>query len=261
VKTYRGRNPDHEPLPPDSRPIRDFADARRNLQGYAVRADGSVLFFSTSRKKWLVLKTKTGPGGFIKVRLKIEGRAREIGVAHLVLSAWTGPRPTGFEPIHYPDANPANNRLENLRWAPRGSSKLGRLCSGSPPPAPYGDSHPHAILTEADIPEIRRLYRDGLGYTEIADMMDMSEEAVRHVLVGKTWAHVPDPGGPIIMRAKGPSSEESPLAKLDWDLVREIRARLKDGRTCREVVEDLQLPVSICAIRDIWKNRTWKQAP
>lgn len=248
-------------LPRDSRAIVDFEDPRESIPGYAVRADGVVLQWVARRRKWVELKRKTGPGGFTKVRLVIRGREREIGVAHLVLRAFVGPRPMGCEPVHYPDSSPGNNRLENLRWAPRGTSKLGRMLAPTLPVVVRGSGHYHAVLIEEDIPGIRFLYRAGLGYKEIAEKLEVSEECIRHVLTGKTWAHIPDPLGPIVMRRKGPSSEECHLSILDWDQVAEIRAQRAAGKTYKEIAA--AKGVSVCTVRDIDKERTWrpKNAP
>jgi hypothetical protein len=37
-------------------------------------------------------------------------------MAHIVLEAFVGPRPDGTESCHYPDPNPGNNDVANLRW-------------------------------------------------------------------------------------------------------------------------------------------------
>ena len=244
-------------LPEGSRAIVDFDDARETVPGYSVRADGTVLQWIERRRKWIALKEKTGPGGFRKVRLVIRGKEREIGVAHLVLRAFVGPRPMGCEPVHYPDPDPGNNRLENLRWAPRGTSKLGRQLGPTLPPPVRGSGHYHAVLHEDDIPEIRSLYRAGVGYPEIAEKLGVHDETVRHVLIGKTWAHIPDPLGPIKMRRRGASSEECALSILDWDQVAEIRAERAAGRSYQEIADRHR--VNKCTIRDIVKGRTWKE--
>ena len=101
-----------------------------------------------------------------------------------------------------------------------GRTRLGPL----PPLVKGGSRHFHAVLVEDDIPEIRALYRAGVGYKEIAEKLDVSEECVRHVLIGKTWGHIPDPLGPVMMRRRGHPPRNGRLSILDWDQVAEIRA-------------------------------------
>ncbi len=227
------------------------------IAGFAVRDDGVVLYWRQQWRKWIPLKVKVGANGFRNVGLGPRG-TRETGVALLVLRAFVGLRPIGCEPLHYPDPDPGNNRLENLRWAPRGTSKLGRQL-GPPPPMLRGSAKGISVLTEEQIPEIRRMYREGWPYKDIAVDLGVSEEAIRHVLIGRTWSHVIDPQGPLVMRHRGPDSESAPRSKLDWETVAEIRRLHADGKTYRQIAE--QLGVNQCTVRDVCVYRTWKNPP
>jgi len=245
-------------LPPDARPIVDPDDPRSLIPGHAVRDDGTVFYFSERWRKWVPLKPKTAANGFVKVRLLVNGKEREIGVARLVLRAFVGPLPLGCEPLHYPNTDPADNRLANLRWAAIGSSKVGRLCSGSPPPPSRGERHHNARLTEADIPEVRKMYRDGFQYHEIASTFHVAPETIRHVLIGESWSHVIDPDGPLVMRRHGPAPGEGAKTLLDWGSVRAIREGHAAGRSYREL--SAEHGVSKCTIRDAIKGRTWRES-
>jgi hypothetical protein len=248
-----------EPPPPaHTRPIADFGDPRTNIPGYAVASDGSVWWLCRARRGWFRSKEKTGPYGFRRVRMRIAGRVREIGVAQLVLRAWVGPRPVGCEPLHFPDQDPGNNRVENLRWSDRGSSKVGQLCSGRPPVAAKGESHYLAILTDEKVVEIRAQYRAGFRYKEIAADLGISEELARRVLVGKAWRHVPDPLGPIVMHRKGPAMGDAHNAVLDRDGAREIRRRHAGGESYVSLAK--RFGIHKCTVRDVVKRRTWKDA-
>ena len=50
------------------------------------------------------------------VTLQRTGVIQTLLVHRLVLTAFVGPCPTGMQCCHFPDRDPANNRLENLRW-------------------------------------------------------------------------------------------------------------------------------------------------
>jgi hypothetical protein len=245
-------------IPPDSRPLADPADPHASIvPGYAVRADGSILYWFARRKRWITLETKTHKDGHVKVRVKIGDKVRELGVARTVLRAFVGPCPLGMEPYHFPDSSLSNNRLENLRWAPVGTSKVGRMLSANLPPPRRGDTNHNAVLAEADIPGIRAEYRAGFNYKEIADARGVSHETVRHVLTGETWSHVPDPDGPIVMRRKGPDSDSAARTILDWEAVDAIRAGHAAGRSRAELAREHGC--SKCTIRDIIKGRTWRR--
>lgn len=62
------------------------------------------------------LKPNINRDGYARVDLCRYGVKRTIDVQTLVLTAFVGPRPEGMECCHFPDSDPANNRLENLRW-------------------------------------------------------------------------------------------------------------------------------------------------
>jgi hypothetical protein len=50
------------------------------------------------------------------------------------------------------------------------------------------------------IPWIRDAYRAGTPIAHIAAELRVSDSAIRLVLKGRTWSHIPDPLGPIAMR-------------------------------------------------------------
>lgn len=55
---------------------------------------------------------------------------RHRRVAHLVLGAFVGPRPDGHVCCHWDD-DPANNRLENLRWDTASANRLDSVRNGT----------------------------------------------------------------------------------------------------------------------------------
>jgi transposase len=101
------------------------------------------------------------------------------------------------------------------------------------------------------------MYRSGWNYKEIAADLGVSEEAIRHVLIGKTWRHIPDPKGPIKMRHAGPQAGEGHKAKLDWESVREIRRQHTEGLNYRQIAK--LHGVSYITIRDVVKRQTWRE--
>ena len=50
------------------------------------------------------------------VILQAMGKKRHAFVQWLVLEAFVGPCPDGMECRHFPDRDPTNNRLDNVRW-------------------------------------------------------------------------------------------------------------------------------------------------
>ena len=93
-------------LPPDTRPIVDPDDPRSIIPGFAVRDDGTVFYYSARWKKWKALKPKTGPGGFIRVWVKIGDRVRRAGGCPPGLESIRRPLPSGPRAASLPQHRP-----------------------------------------------------------------------------------------------------------------------------------------------------------
>ena len=68
--------------------------------------------------------------GHLRVGLMTDGKAKMFLVHRLVLTAFVRPPEPGEEACHYPDYNPANNRLENLMWGTRSVNQQQRVEMG-----------------------------------------------------------------------------------------------------------------------------------
>ena len=91
--------------------------------------------------KGRMLRQATRPSGHRTLGLT-GGQTRDVHA--LVLEAFVGPRPDGMEACHN-NGDPADNRLENLRWDTRRENALDRIRHGTHEPSnrthcPYG--HP-----------------------------------------------------------------------------------------------------------------------
>ena len=100
------------------------------------------------------------------------------------------------------------------------------------------------------------MYRAGFTHKEIAADIEASQEAIRQVLLGRTWAHVSDPVGPIVMRRRGAEPGAGPTVKLDWEAAVAIRACHSRGRSHKELAQEFGC--SQTTVRDIVNWRTWK---
>lgn len=119
-----------------------------------------------------------GKGGYLFVNLKISGRFTNRCVAPLVCEAFYGPAPEGHEADHRDEVR-ANNLLDNLRWLAtplnRGSRNI-----------PNGESHSRARLTQVQVDELRRDYRD--GQTKVwALKLKVKPGTIRDIVRGRCW--------------------------------------------------------------------------
>lgn len=69
-------------------------------------------------------------------------KVASIYLARAVLTAFVGPPPAGHVARHWPDPDPANNHVENLRWGPPGMAFLQPNTFSGPNFSPDPDSEP-----------------------------------------------------------------------------------------------------------------------
>lgn len=172
--------------------------------GYRVGDDGSVWsclkimglgYWGGSRRvigdTWKRIKDcQSGYAGYRKVHLYRDGRAHQITVHLLVLTAFSGPCPDGMEACH-DDGNPSNNRLGNLRWDTRSNNHADKIRHGT---HDRGEANTRAKLTDAQVVELRREYALGeVTQKELAGRHNMTRQAISDVLSGRRYGHS---GGP-----------------------------------------------------------------
>ena len=147
--------------------------------------------------------------------------------------------------------NPDHVFLGTARERVATSKKLGKV--------PMGVRHYAARLTDVEVKQARATAEAGANAPELARRFGTSVGAMRRVLRGTSY---PDPAygrRPRLDRMSLPG-EKSPNARLDWNRVREIRARVEGGEKMVSVASDLGLDVSkVSAIArgTRWKDPAW----
>ena len=111
--------------------------------GYRIGSDGSVL----------------GPRGQLSVflngnqaRVSLGSKGRNTIVSHLVLEAFVGPRQPGQVACHFPDRNPLNCAVENLRWGTDKDNGGDRVKHGT---TLLGEKNGQCKIPDAIVEEIR----------------------------------------------------------------------------------------------------------
>ena len=113
--------------------------------------------------------------GYLKVELWKDGKSKLRPVHQLVIEAFTGPRPKGYQCAHL-DGDKYNNTPENLKWR-RGGEGIG-----------------NANLTNAQAEEIRRRYVRGKNRSNpgnaklLAEEFGVSKSTILHVTRGDVYA-------------------------------------------------------------------------
>lgn len=119
------------------------------------------------------------------------GKSVLRNVGRLVLETFIGPCPEKMELCHN-DGNPANNRLENLRWDTHSSNMLDKRKHGT---APYpswllGTGHYRTKFTDQQIKIIKLhpKFRGSNAY--LGKLFGVTREAIREIVNGRNWKHI-----------------------------------------------------------------------
>lgn len=126
---------DTQPLPPDGErwAVIPFCSGYEASSLGRVRSVDRVIMRSNGqpqRRRGQILSLIVRSDGRPTVCVSRGKHRTKRFVHHLVLEAFVGPRPEGMECCH-DDDDPANNRLENLRWDTHSSNLNDRIKNGS----------------------------------------------------------------------------------------------------------------------------------
>lgn len=122
--------------------------------------------------------------GHLRAGLTKGGKVSGKYVHRLVLEAFVGPCPPSMEACHAPDPNPANCRLDNLRWDTRIANAHDRDLHGN---TARGSRNGRAKLTASAIPTIFQMRNGGSKLREIASAVGVSNQQVSEILRGQHW--------------------------------------------------------------------------
>ena len=158
--------------------------------GYRVGNDGTV--WSQRNNRWGLLNTwhQLRPGLVVSnpkyARHMVSlGRGNQRFVHHLILEAFVGPRPDGYESCHK-NGNPLDNRLVNLYWGTKRDNGLDTRAHGRK----KGEKHPLATLTDALVRMIRYRATNGETHQSIADDLGIQRRNVGRIADKSRWGHV-----------------------------------------------------------------------
>lgn len=168
----------------------------RQIDGYPnyrVGTDGTVWSFYLGRKRaptprWKQLKTPLHDKhkGRCVVNIWEGKKVRHTYVSTLVLEAFVGPRPKGYECCHFPDPNPLNNRLNNLMWGtPQENTKHQYVHNTRV----QGEKHPQCKLSNEDVKAIRAMGKTQ-RQKQIAETFGITVGYVSVILSGKARVQV-----------------------------------------------------------------------
>ncbi len=154
----------------------------KDIPGYEGEYQVSNLGMIKSLKRGIIRKICPQKSGHLNVKLSKNGIKKFYGVHRLVLQAFVGPCPENYECRHFPDRNPANNRLDNLSW---GTAKQNHLDCKVHGTDVAGERNGRCKLNDKQIEDIRQLKKQGRSSVWIANYYNLSKGYVNKILRGE----------------------------------------------------------------------------
>lgn len=130
-----------------------------------------------------ILRPSVNSKGYLRVNLC--GSRKWYSCHSLVAAAFIGPRPEGLE-INHIDGDKTNNHADNLEYVTSSENHKHAFSLGLK--NSQGENNPRHILTEDDVPQIRRLLNEGvLTQKEIGNMYGVNAETISCIKNSKSW--------------------------------------------------------------------------
>lgn len=153
-------------------PIKEGVEFRHcpGWLGYAIGSDGTIVCCWRRRNRWGIwtfgqwkpVAVHIEAFGYSQVSLSTQPKKwKSVRLHVLVLEAFVGPRPSGYECRHL-DGNPQNNTVENLRWGTVSENRQDSILHGTFVGLKHGERHGGSVLSDLQIADIRRRFRSGL---------------------------------------------------------------------------------------------------
>lgn len=160
-----------------------------NHPGYFATIDGEIISHRAGRVRNLSRRKRINGYPVVSLYTHWTKKPKHRFVHNLVLEAFIGPRPHGYQAAHLNGIR-HDSRLSNLAWVTVEENVRQRAAHGNDL---CGEDHPDAKLKAKDIQAICELRRTGKSYAEIGKAFGVSLYAIRDVCSGDTWKHITRP--------------------------------------------------------------------
>ncbi len=154
---------------------------------YVISDNGRVFI----KKTWRELRQHLGSVGYYMVQLNSGvGRKRIHSgkcIHSLVLEAFVGPRPTGYQCAHE-DGNKINNHISNLSWKTPRDNNRDKFRHGR---QACGEDHYISKLNGEKVLQILDLIRGGKTDWAISKGFGVVPSTIYDIRKNRTWRHIP----------------------------------------------------------------------
>lgn len=180
-------------------------DSWRDIPGYEgyyqastlgdIRSIDRIVEFSNKRTQYIKggivpqYKHNNDRGlPYLNTHLCRDGETKTFLVHQLILLTFVGPCPEGMQIRHFPDQNPSNNKLENLRYSTPSENNMDKIVHGT---MIHGSNIASSKLSEDDVLTIVRRYNNSSKSrgkkTDLARDYGVTPTVIGGILNGTRW--------------------------------------------------------------------------
>jgi hypothetical protein len=153
--------------------------------GFVYTADESGRIFGKDKVE---LKQRLNPDGCPQVTLGNK-KIKRTGVRiHQIVCRLFVDNPKNKPEVNHIDGIKTNNHYTNLEWNTRSEQMLHAFRLGLK--SVSGTNNPRAKLSEPDVLEIRKLYKEGWKVYQIRSKFGRGWSTIYNVLIGNTWTKI-----------------------------------------------------------------------
>lgn len=192
--------------------------------------------------------------GYSRISLTVgPGLKRKTFPLHRLVALAFLPNPENKKLVNHINGQRSDNRLENLEWVDHKENSKNAMNRGS---NVRGENHPMAKLTDAQVEEIKELFRNGAPKLKVlAEQYGVTKTAISYIRRGTRdcrqvtkygMAYLPEGG-----RKKTPHLSFNPP-----ETIIKIKELLALGKTSKEIMEELSVSDGL-----VYRVKTGKRNP
>lgn len=133
----------------------------------------------------MIKSAETG-NGYLSYNICLKGKRKTCSAHRLVLTAFVGNPPDGYECAHL-NGNKKDNRIENLKWVTRKENHSHKKLHGT---HQAGEKNSFSRFKEVDVLEMRRLRSCGNTYSHIGKIFNADQAVIALICQRKSWKHI-----------------------------------------------------------------------
>jgi len=142
--------------------------------------------YISSHIKGKILKPVITPAGYDRVTLSVNNNKKQKYI-HRLMAIEFIPNPDNYPQINHKDGNPRNNALDNLEWC---TAQQNVYHAASVLKTVGGENNGKSKLTENQVRRIRWLHTQGLSYSKISTIFNVTVPNISTIVRRKTWKYI-----------------------------------------------------------------------